>query len=687
MSSPRSVPVPAGIHVNRDISWLSFNQRVLDEAADAQLPLFERLKFLAIYSSNLDEFYRVRVAMLKHIQDLNNTADAVDKDPTPVLDEINRIVELQLDYFGYVLRKLVIPALRKEGIVLNYHKKDIPHRLLKEITDYFRSKVLGYLQPVIFHDSREIFLENRLLYLVLKVTHKVTGELSYATVNVPNELPRFYYGSGRLHYVIFLDDVIRTNLRMLFPGYNISEAFSVKLNRNADLRLDDELGGDLVEKIKSSLKRRKVGVPSRLLYDAAMPLDMVNAIMFATRVRETDLSAGGRYHNLHDLATIRNPLYPRLSIKQWKQIRCKTLDDAPSILDHIEKKDELLHIPYHSYDYVLRFFNEAAVDPYVTEIHATFYRVAADSFIVNSLISAAKNGKKVFAFIEVKARFDEENNLQWAKKMDEAGVVITYSMPNLKVHAKAALVIRKKSGFARRLAYLATGNFNERTAAYYADHGLFTTHTDLTADLRKVFMFLQKKKPINKLHFLLVSPFNLRTALEERIDREIANVKAGGTGQMTIKVNNLEDASMVTKLYEASMAGVEVVVLVRGICTLSPQTKPVSDNIKVLRLVDRYLEHSRIFVFHNNGNKEVFLGSADWMVRNLSERVEVVFPVLDQNLKVELIKYLAYQIHDNSKLRILDQDHVNHFILRKHGKPVVRAQYHIHNWLSHLSGE
>lgn len=673
-------------YINRDISWLSFNARVLDEASDPTLPLYERIKFLAIYSSNLDEFYRVRVATINNINKLQDKKinKNLTYEPKVILEKIKSTVAGQLDNFGAILRETILPELRKEGLHLIYDKSEIPETALSTIRSYFRSRVLTYLQPVVLGPSKKVFLKNQHLYLLLKLTHNENRELFYAYLNIPSPpLDRFFsLKTGNNWYFIFLDDIIRLNISFMFPGYTVSEAFSIKLNRDADLQIDDEFSGDLIEKIKSHLEKRDIGAPSRLLFDSKMPFDMANAIMNVSGLSDDEMVEGGRYHNLNDLFTLPNPRKPKLNIKKWPPIHKKILESDLSIFNVIEKQDILLHFPYHTYDYVLRFFNEAAVDPNVSEIHATFYRVASDSFIVNALISASQNGKKVVVFVEVKARFDEENNLKWASRMEEAGINIIYSIPGLKVHAKAVLVNKTNpNGNKITYAFFGTGNFNEKTADIYTDHGLLTTSKKLTTELKRVFKYLNNQNTIPKFKHLLVSQFNIIDQFSALIMQEIKNVNSGRKGHILIKLNNLEDRRMIDKLYKASFAGVEITIIVRGICCLIPGLEPMGKNIKVIRLVDRYLEHSRIFVFHNGGRKKVFMGSADWMKRNLSDRIEIIFPIENNRLRKEIIRYLAFQLNDNTKARILDSKLNNIVILNKHGTPRIRAQYHIYEWL------
>ena len=674
-------------YIDRDLSWLAFNGRVLEEAQDVTLPLYERIKFLAIYSSNLDEFYRVRVAGLRSLQKLNKKK--INKkfkvDPDKLLPQIKEIVERQQETFGSILSKDIRPELGANNINLLYNKSEIPEKLIPELKAYFRNRILSYLQPVILKPGKGAFLTNRALYLLLKIHSPNSEDFQYAYVNIPSPpLPRFFQlrDNGQ-YYFIFIDDIIRLNLEYLFPGFEVSEAFSIKLNRDADLQIEDEYSGDLVEKLKSNLDKRNIGPPSRFLYDLTMPIDMLTAIIEATGIDEEEAVMGGRYHNLYDLFSLPNPKSPDLEINKWPPLVKKELEKTNSILDLIEEKDVLLNFPYHSYDYVLRFFNEAAIDPKVKEIKVTFYRVAADSFIVNALISAARNGKKVKAFIEVKARFDEENNLRWAERMKEAGIKITYSIPGLKVHAKTALVIRENNdGHKMSYAFFGTGNFNEKTAGIYADHGILTCNKDMTDELDKVFKYLYKRTPVEKLETLLVSQFNIIDKLESLIDREIEHAREGKKARIHIKVNNLEDPKMIDKLYEASIAGVKIKVIVRGICRLRPGEFPYSSNIKVIRLVDRYLEHARIFAFYNNGANEMYMGSADLMRRNLYHRIEVVFPVLDPDVKAQISALLAFQLNDNVKSRLVDSEGKNNVILLKNGIRKIRAQEGYYKWLA-----
>jgi polyphosphate kinase len=452
------------------------------------------------------------------------------------------------------------------------------------------------------------------------------------------------------------------------------------MNRDEDLNIEDEYSGDLVEKIKKQLDKKGKGTPTRFLYDRDMPRYFLRFLTKTFDLKKEDLVAGGRYHNLNDLMKLPNPLKPDLEYPTLPPLEHPALDSSDSIFAAIEKEDQILHFPYHSYDNVLRFFNEAAIDPEVDSISVTLYRIANQSLIANALISAAFNGKKVTVFVEVKARFDEENNLYWAQKMEGAGIRIIYSIPGLKVHAKVALVIRKTGDIKRGYAYLGTGNFNESTATIYADHGLFTTNQEIVEELGNVFRYLYKKKVKKDFEHLLVSQFNMKEKFLELIDKEIEAAKIGEKSGIIIKLNNLEQKEMIEKLYEASRAGVTVQIIVRGICCLTPGVEGLSENIKVMRIIDRFLEHARVFIFQNNGNEKIFLSSADWMHRNLDRRVEVGFPIYQANIKEEIKKIIDLQLNDNTKAVSIDRNQKNLPCGNGSEKPI-RAQMDIYEWL------
>jgi polyphosphate kinase len=677
-------------YMHRDISWLSFNYRILEESKDPSVPLYDKIKFLAIWSSNLDEFFRVRIASLRSLKYIQKKKlkKELEFKPRKTLRKVLKMVEKQQLEYGKILTREILPELKKNNIVLNWNKTILKSHKTR-LHNYFRSRVLSFLQPVMIEQGKKksMFLENKALYLIVKLEQKGSQESSdpqYAYLNIPSDaLPRFISIDSRTrHHILFLDDLIRANLDIIFPGFDILACYSIKMNRDADLNIDDEYSGDLIEKIRKHLAYRKVGSPSRFLYDKRMPEDMLQMLLQTFNLESSQIVKGGVYHNLNDLARLPNPLNGPLSEEKLIPLKIKALEEGISIFDCIDKKDQILHLPYQTYDYVLRFFNEAAIDPKVRSIKVTLYRIAENSLIANALISAAKNGKKVTVFVEVKARFDEENNLRWADKMKKAGIRIIYSMPGLKVHAKVAIVKKQSSNRKQKIfGFLGTGNFNEVTARIYADEGLLTANHMLLKEVEIIFKFLEKKSTVKNLKHLLVSQFNAIDTFKGLIDREIGHAKKGSTGRIILKLNNLEEKEMIDKLYEAGKAGVEVILIVRGICCLKPGVPGLSENIKVLRIVDSYLEHARVFIFHNSGNPTILLGSADWMTRNLRHRIEVIFPTYDPEVREEILQMIECQLSDNTKLRILGQRLENLPTLNHLKPPKRRAQLDFYQYL------
>lgn len=642
------------------------------EARAESLPLYERIKFLAIYSSNLDEFYRVRVASIRSLLKVKKKSiKEMGLDPQTILDQINSEVERQQEEFGMIFREKILPELHSHGIHLLRDMPDHPQH--REYIDHlFREEILPYLHPELLAKNKILhFLRDKALYLVIKMRRRTDkGEEDanfvkrkrpkYALVQIPTHyFPRFVRlpsPQDKEHYVMFLDDIIRFHLDILFPGYLVEGAFSVKLSRDADLLIEDEFRGDLVNRIQRSLNKRQVGAPARFLYDKSLPKSAIKYLRDTFNLGKKDLVAGGRYHNFFDFFSFPNPLSPALEGSSLPPLKPRALMEGVSIFEEIAKEDIILHFPYHSYDPVLRFFNEAAIDPAVTEIRTTQYRVASDSAIVNALISAARNSKKVTVFVEIKARFDEASNLKSAEGMKAAGVEVIYSMPDIKVHAKVAQVIRQEGESAQRYAFLSTGNFNEKTARIYADHGFFTHDPTLTQELDILFDRLKANQiaPAGQeepgiFHHLLVARFNLRSQLNAMIQQEIEQAKAGQPAYLIVKINNLEDQQMINKLYEASQAGVVIDLIIRGICCLVPGVQGVSENIRITRIVGTFLEHARVYLFYQNGNHAMYLGSADWMDRNLNRRIEVVFPVKHPDHKAEIMEILRLQLEDNTQ--------------------------------------
>jgi polyphosphate kinase len=644
---------------NRDMSWLTFNYRVLQEAAREETPLLEKILFLSIYCSNLDEFYRVRFPALAALQKIKETKDSyVSPEGIKLLTQISSRINGQLEHFGQLFTSRILPALAAQDIRFVYHEP-MPPAIRKAAADYFFTQVLAFLQPVILHDTKDSFFpENDKLYFLV-ITDAGTPKERLAILNIPSDsLPRFYETSaGITRYILFIDDIIRDNLSFIFPGKTISGVYSLKISRDAELDLEDEYQGNIAEKIEKKLAKRDSGLATRLLYEPEIPLRLLDVLIRRLDLDRASVVAGGRYHNLRDLAGF--PAKDRfLSYIPWPALH-RGFEGGGSLLQDSMDKDILIHAPYESYDPILRYFNEAAIDPSVEEIYCTMYRVAKDSRIVHALISASRNGKKVTVFVELKARFDEENNLRWAKKMKEAGVRIIYSIPGLKVHAKVALVKRKQGGRIHYCGLLATGNLNENTARFYTDHILLTGQHDLMRELELLFIFLSKGKDprtSEKIAFrhLLVAQFNLQERFLSLIDREIAFARQGKPASVIIKMNNLEEEVLINKLYEASQAGVRIQLLVRGICCCVPGVSGISENITIKRIIDRYLEHGRVFIFHNNGHEEIFMGSADWMNRNIYRRIEVCFPLYDPALKEEIRNLIRFQLADTLAGRLMD---------------------------------
>lgn len=655
-------------YIQRDISWLSFNYRVLQEAKDPAVPLMERIKFLAIYSSNLGEFFRVRIANHRNLVRLGKKTKAqLDFDPKTLLKEILDIVNSQLLEFSSIFERQIIPELKRNKIYILDHKQ-VNEEQKEYIEKYFRDHMLPFVQPVLLVKHKiKPFLNDAELYLAIELADRTQqSEVQYAITKIPSDhLPRFIElpTSGDKHAVIFLDDIVRHSAELIFPGYQINASYSIKLTRDAELYIDDEYSGDLLQKIKKSLVKRNVGSASRLVYDREMPERLLNFLRESFELVDYDLIPEGRYHNNFDFFK-----FPDFGMSHLKDVVLTPLpypemEKASSVFDVISEKEQLLHFPYHRYESTVRFFEDAAKDPFVTHIKIVQYRVAKRSRVMTALMEAAQTGKQVFAFIEVKARFDEEANLNWGEKLEQEKVNVRYSFPGLKVHSKIALVRRMEEGKARLYAYLSTGNFNEDTARTYTDSALFTADEKITSEVARLFSFLETAKiPSQPFQHLLVGQFNLTLTLKKYIQQEILNARAGKKAKIMLKLNSLQAHDMVDLLYEASNAGVEVKMIIRGICSLVPQKPGFSDNIEVRSIVDRFLEHSRIYYFYNDGEEDLYLSSADWMERNLYYRIETAFPVKDQSLKEELLKLLEIQWRDNLKARVIDETGSNAYV-------------------------
>lgn len=678
-------------YFKRDISWLSFNYRVLLEAEDETLPLYERINFISIYSSNLEEFYKIRVADHKAIasgaaqSDEETVQSAIE-----LVAEINKEVNRQFEERIRIYEKKILPALRKHHIIF-YQDSNVEPFHKEFLRNFFREEIFPYLSPVPVSKDKVIsFLRDNRLYLAVRLYLKgiALDDLNrthYFVMKLPySKVPRFIQlpPKGKDHYLMFIEDIIKANIDTIFPGYEVDNSYCIKISRDADILISETANtSEMIEQVKSKVKKRKIGAVCRFVYDRAMPQDFLDFLVDAFHINRQELVTGDKHLNMEDLRHLPNPSNVVRSIRKPQPMKLTCLDERESIFRYIEKKDLLLHYPYHSFDHFIHFLYEAVHEPTVREIMVTQYRVAENSTVINTLIAAAQNGKKVTVFVELKARFDEENNLATAEMMKAAGINIIFSIPGLKVHAKVALVLRsdKEGHKLTSYAYISTGNFNEKTATLYADCGLFTCNPIFVNDMHNLFRTL-KGKTNPTFHRLLVARFNLIPELNRLIEHEIDLAKSGKQGRIILKMNALQDSSMIDRLYEASQAGVKIDLIVRGICCLIPE-QPYSRNIRITRIVDTFLEHARVWYFGNDGNPKLFLGSPDWMRRNLYRRIEAVTPILDPDLKQELSDMLSIQLSDQYKACFVDERLRNRWKSNRSPKEETRSQYTFYEYL------
>ena len=678
-------------YFKRDISWLSFNYRVLLEAEDDTLPLYERINFISIYSSNLEEFYKIRVADHKAI-----ATGAAHSDEESVqaamqlVTEINEEVNRQLEERIRIYEQKILPALRQHHIIF-YQSRNVEPFHKEFLRRFFREEIFPYLSPVPVSKDKVIsFLRDNRLYLAVRLHSKGTlpgdpDHTQYFVMKLPySKVPRFIElpKQDKNYYLMFIEDIIKANIDTIFPGYDVDSSYCIKISRDADILIDESANtSEIIEQVKTKVKKRKIGAVCRFVYDRAMPDDFLDFLVDAFRINRQELVPGDKHLNMEDLRHLPNPNNAVRPIRKPQPMKLACLDERESIFRYVEKKDLLLHYPYHSFEHFIHFLYEAVHEPTVREIMVTQYRVAENSAVINTLIAAAQNGKKVTVFVELKARFDEENNLATAEMMKAAGINILFSLPGLKVHAKVALVLRRdKQGHKLpSYAYISTGNFNEKTATLYADCGLFTCNPVLVNDLHNLFRTFQgKENPV--FHRLLVARFNLIPELNRLIDHEIELAKSGKQGRIILKMNALQDPAMIERLYEASQAGVKIDLIVRGICCLIPGRK-YSRNIRVTRIVDTFLEHARVWYFGNGGKPKLFLGSPDWMRRNLYRRIEAVTPILDPDLKRELSDMLSIQLSDKRKACFVDDHLRNRWKSARPQKEKIRSQYTFYEYL------
>ncbi|MDR1779305.1 MAG: polyphosphate kinase 1 [Tannerella sp.] len=662
-------------YFGRDMSWLSFNYRVLLEAADETLPIYDRIRFLSIYSSNTEEFFEIRVA--EH-RDALHSADITDNEAARIhrmLNEITAEVNRQQEEFYNIFYDSILPALQQSGMRFYCDRHPIPYDS-ETVKNYFDEYIFPFLAPVSLLDGIRVFLRDRRLYLAILLRHRATSQSHYVMLKLLfDKAPRFirFELDEKPDLYMFIEDVIRSNLASVFPGYKVEACHSIKISRDADIRVDEIQTENIPAEIRKRVVKRKVGGEIiRFMYDRDMPDAMVDFFCRRFDIGADKLVKGGWHMNLQDISKLLDTEIKPVALLP-QPMRVPFLDEAGSVVRAVERRDVLLHFPYQSFDYLIRFLEEAAADPDVEEIKITQYRVAENSAVVGTLMDAArKYGKRVTVFVEVKARFDEEHNLNTADAMKAAGIRIIYSIKGLKVHAKVAVILRNKPD-KPDFAYVGTGNFNEKTATIYSDIALLTCNKAIVTDINNLFAFLEKPVTHPDFHFqhLLVTRFSMVDALKEMIQREVENVKAGRKGRIILKMNGLQDETMIDELYRASENGVSIDLIVRGICCLVPG-QPYSRNIRVTRIVDMFLEHARIWYFYNDGDETIYISSADWMKRNLNRRIEAAAPILDSELKEVIINILHIQLSDNVKACYIDENLQN--VFKRGGDSSIRAQ-------------
>lgn len=668
---------------DNNLSWLAYNYRLLQEATDESVPAKERLRFLARYTHQMDEFFRIRIPMLMAMREVSSDIlGKLNLYPEPLVEHIMETVENQFAKFDDFLASQLIPDLREQSIHL-YFKESFSPEHQEFVRKFFLDKVFRHIQPVFLNgrrNSKITFFQPNQLYFVLRLFRRSEpGEVGYAYVNIPaQEVGRFVElpELNGVKYVTFLDKIVRFNLSVLFPGFEVMDCFGISSEQQTELALDDEYPMAIAQRIGRQLEKKNFIQPHQYFCEVGMPLAMREYLAERLGILMSEFHERGRYLRYQDFESF-PVVQKKLEYPPHKAVPHVELLEGSSIFEVLNRGDQLLHLPYHSIDPVVRFFNEAAVDPYVREIYVSLYKISANSFLVNSLISAARNGKRVTTFVELNAKLDIQENLQWARKMKEAGVKIIFSLPGLKVHAKIALVKRKVKKGWDRYAYLGTGGFHQLASREIVDHALLTSHRDITNDLELLFGYLITREEPKKYRFLpfnhlLVSQFMMTKKLIELIDREISHCRGGMRAMIILKINQLQDQSLISKLYQAGRVGVEIKIIVNDSCCLIPDLPTISDNITVIRLVDRYMENSRIFFFQNRGKSEVFLASGDWTYRNFHRRIDVCYPILDDYLKSQLVQVLKNYLADNQKAVQLDT-YQNNIRIPENG-PKVRAQ-------------
>jgi polyphosphate kinase len=671
--------------INRELSWLSFNERVLQEAIDPNVPLTERMRFLGIYSNNLDEFFRVRVANLKRVMEFKNEKIQGFKGSAEELYvEIRKVVMKQQELFEAAYQQIKHEFEAHQVQIIDETTLDLHE--LAQLDFFFHDKLKHAIFPILLDKKRALpKLRDYAIYLGVKITNKT--RVRYALIQIPTEYTRFFtLKQNEGQKVILMDDIIRLYLLEIFSVFKPTdvEAYTFKFTRDAELDLDDDLSLSFFEKIEKSLKQRKKGEPVRFVYDTKMPNDLLQFLLQLLDLKKgVNTIPGGRYHNFKDFMRFPDFGNPEFRFEAQQPVAHPLLQRSKSIIQTILKRDILLHFPYQQFDHVIDLLREASLDPKVKEVKINIYRVAKNSEVMNALLACIFNGKQVTVVFELQARFDEENNLWWSNRLKDFGANVIYGLQNLKVHSKLLQIKRINEGKVQYITYVGTGNFNEGTATIYTDLALLTANKDISAEVSRVFGLLENNLERHTFRYLMVSPFNTRRKLMALIDREIKFAKAKKTAWMRIKINNLTDVKLIEKLYAASKAGVKIEMIIRGICCLKPGVKGLSENITAISIVDRYLEHVRFVIFGNGGTPETYISSADWMERNLDQRIEVGAKILDPQIQAEIALIFDYQWRGSVKARSISANYKN--LYSKRDLPPFHAQQQLFAHYKQLS--
>jgi polyphosphate kinase len=680
------------IYIPRDISWLSFNARVLQEANDQSVNLKDRIRFLGIFSNNLDEFFRVRVATLKRMVELLEKKKSLNIDilesPQRILDEIQKVVLKQQSEFNRIWGNINRELIKRKILIINDRKLNSEQKIF--VKDYFDNVVRPYIIPLMIENLPELpYLRDKSLYLAIVMRNKNDAyHEKFSLIEIPSKsIGRFVIlpSSAGTKSIILLEDIIKFNLPVIFSHFKFNQfdAHVFKITKDAEIDLDQEVGINFVEKISKGVKNRRKGKPVRFVYDKDMNAELLEFLIQKLNLtRKSSIIPGGHIHNFRHFMDFPDVLVEKQD--RPKPFAHPAFKKNNQVSEVVLQKDVLLHFPYHSFDPVIDMLREAAMDDNVISIKITAYRLASNSKVINALINAARNGKKVTVFLELKARFDEEANLEWKTSMEEEGVKVLVGIPNVKVHAKICVIQKRVANKLIQYGFISTGNLNEKTARIYADHCLLTASRLLLMEVNKVFTYLETwqmgDKPIGKTRNLLISPINMRNTIIQLINNEIKFAKLGQPAKIIVKLNSLSDHLLLDHLYKALKAGVEVHLIIRGILTLKKGNEKTKIKLNAISIVDQYLEHARVMIFHNKGNEKVYISSADWMVRNLDHRIEVATPILDPGLKKELIDIINIQLKDNNKARILDEDLSNNYVPSVH-KKIYKSQVETYHYL------